>query len=92
MLKAQERKYCILEGKIVNRATKVAIPDNEPIFIFRGKDAKAVVALLAYKESCTDALHRRVIQDRVEDFQAFTETEEPDSDVSCLPEGEWTGY
>ena len=92
MLETQERKYCILDGKIVNRATKVAIPDNEPIFIFRGKDAKALTALIAYKEACTDPVHQAVIQGRIEEFQAFTATGEPNSDVSCLPEGEWTRY
>lgn len=92
MQETQERKYCILDGKIVNRATKVAIPDDEPIFIFRGKDAKAVCALVAYKEACTDPTHQLVIQNRIEDFRAYTGTREPDSDVSCLPEGEWTGY
>jgi len=86
----QERKYDAVDGKIVNRATGKPIPDHEPIMIFRAKDRNAVKAILAYRDSCKDPLHRAVIEGRVNDFIEFQKsnrniTREPDSDSSCLP-------
>jgi hypothetical protein len=67
----QEPKYDIVDGKHVNRATGVAIPDGEPIIIFRAKDLKAVIALSAYRDACNDVDHRAVIDRRISQFNAF---------------------
>jgi hypothetical protein len=85
----QESKYDAVDGKIVNRATGKAIPDEEPIIIFRAKDIKANVAMQAYLDVIKDPVHKQVIQERLEDFIAFQNTteldaKEPDSDISCL--------
>jgi len=86
----QERKYTVAGGKIVNRATGKAIPDDEPIMIFRAKDMKAIQAIEHYRELCADETHRNVVAGRIIDFQIFADTHpyrmsvEPDSDPSCL--------
>lgn len=41
-------KYKIENNQIVNIATGVAIPDDEPVFILRAKDDHAVDAILQY--------------------------------------------
>ena len=87
---SQERKYDIIDNKIVNRATGIPIPDDEPIMIFRGKDKKTIKMLYYYLGYCTNLLHRKVIQGRIDDFKAFQNenpdiVKEPDSDASALP-------
>ena len=42
-----ERKYKILDGKIVNRISGKEVPEDEPLFIFRAQDKKALAALVA---------------------------------------------
>jgi hypothetical protein len=69
--KTQEPKYEALEDRIYNRATGEVIPDDEPIFIFRGKDAKALHGLREYFAHCTDAHHMAAISQRIEDFKRF---------------------
>ena len=86
----QERKYDVVGGKIVNRSTGKPIPDDEPIMIFRAKDMKAIAAMIEYRNSCTDPVHKDVIQGRIDDFHAFKLANpelcrEPDSSPHCLP-------
>ncbi len=86
----QERKYTFTGGKIVNRATGVAIPDNEPIMIFRAKDMMAPEAILAYRNQCHDENHKKEVAGLARDFYAFQQDNPdlcklPDSDPSCLP-------
>lgn len=82
---AQEPKYTINDhGRIVNRATGVAIPDEEPIMIFRAKDAEAGDAIDYYIDCCADENHQRVVSARVESFRKFASEhpermKEPDS-------------
>ncbi len=77
MDKSQEPKYDAIDGKIVNRATGQPIPDDEPIFILRGKDLKAAKALRAYHMTCENVEHRKVVAQRIEDFERFAQ-EHPD--------------
>jgi len=86
----QERKYTVQSGKIINRATGKAIPDDEPIMIFRAKDEKSCAALFSYMAVCKDEIHQAVINGRINDFKEFQQNNfglvrEPDSDPSCLP-------
>lgn len=86
----QERKYTVVAGKIVNRATGKAIPDDEPIMIFRAKDRKSVGMMIAYMAMCEDENHIAVVQGRMDDFVEWQKANqdkvrEPDSDPSCLP-------
>ncbi len=71
MLQAQEPKYDAREGRLVNRHTGEPIPDEEPVFILRAKDRRAMVALTAYYAAITDPAHARAVAARIESFKAF---------------------
>lgn len=84
----QDPKYDIEiaggDPHLVNAATGAPIPLDEPIFIFRAKDKRAVDALMAYRNACDDQDHVRAIEQRVEDFSHFASThsgvmKEPDT-------------
>ena len=75
-----ERKYEIKNNRLVKRSNQVPIPDNEPLFIFRAKDRKALPALVAYslildnldqKESVTKT--KESVTKTIEDFRDFSE-------------------
>lgn len=70
---AQEPKYTVgtRDGRICNRATGKPIPDSEPIFILRAKDALASAALAAYLAEITDVDHADAVQERIDAFDAF---------------------
>lgn len=87
--KGQESKYDVYEGKIVNRATGVPIPDDEPIIIFRAQDLKLEAILTIYQELVTDEHHKQVIDRKYRDVLDWQlknrhRVKEPDSDKSCL--------
>jgi hypothetical protein len=90
VLAKQEPKYdCSPDGRIVNRSTNVAIPDDEPILILRAQDRNAVGALIFYMHNCDNPDHRAVVKSRIQDFQAFAEAnpdrmKEPDSSLQDL--------
>lgn len=67
----QEPKYGIRAGRLYNRASGDNIPANEPVFIFRARDKKAVPALHFYVGICNDREHVAAVQQRIDDFQAF---------------------
>lgn len=79
-----ERKYEIKDNQIIKRSNGVAIPDDEPLFIFRAQDKRAVGALLAYQSICNSMNHKASIQKSIDDFRAFENQfpermKEPDS-------------
>lgn len=88
---AQEPKYTVEpgSGRIINRATLVAIPDDEPIMIFRAKDVRARLALRTYADSVVETNgramnHRNSSFDRYQAFIDFADKhpermKEPDS-------------
>ena len=59
------------DGRIVNRASGEAIPDEEPIFVLRAKDRLAVRTLTAYFSAIEDPEHARAVATRLEDFKRF---------------------
>lgn len=67
----QERKYKIEDHKLVKRSDGVPIPDDEPLFILRGKDRKALGCLMAYQAVCDNIDHKASIQRTIEDFRSF---------------------
>jgi hypothetical protein len=73
--KGQEPKYTVdrATGRIINRSTGQAIPDDEPVLIFRAKDSRAVSALMRYAEVCENPDHRAVVHSRIKDFAAFAQ-------------------
>lgn len=87
---AQEPKYTVTKhGRLVNRATGVAIPDDEPVFVFRAQDRKAIDALSAYALVVEDAAHGAVVAQRIAQFRHFqdthpTRTKEPDSPLDLM--------
>jgi hypothetical protein len=77
-------KHHRVVGQLVNRATGEAIPDDEPVFVFRARDKHAAMALAAYHNLCADQAHRDIVQKRIEDFVRFANAhpdrmKEPDS-------------
>jgi hypothetical protein len=85
---SQEPKYTVSrkDGRLVNRSTGIAIPDDEPVFVLRAKDRNARGALDAYMGACTSANHRAVVKSRMLDFEAFASAhpermKEPDSSL-----------
>lgn len=70
----RERKYKIEGGCLVNRSTNIPVPDDEPVFIFRAKDRKALAILVAYQAICDDLEQRAQVANpdvSGEDFRLF---------------------
>lgn len=87
MKASQEPKYDVREGRIVNRRTGQPIPDDEPVFVFRAKDRRALTALTAYYAAITNPEHAKAVAVRIESFKAFAaghpeRMREPDSSPS----------
>jgi len=86
MKESQEPKYYINDRfKVCNRTTLKAIPDDEPVFIFRAKDRNALAALYHYQKQCGNWNHKAVIGKRIDDFKRFADEnpelmKEPDTD------------
>ena len=72
-----ERKYKIKDGRIVKKSNEVPIPDDEPLFIFRAKDRKALAALVAYNMILDNLDQKAEVTKSVNDFRRFQE-EHPD--------------
>jgi len=66
-----ESKYKISGDSLVNKNTGIAIPDDEPLFVFRAQDKKALAALVAYQKVCDFGKHRRLLDERIEAFRQF---------------------
>jgi len=67
---AEDRKFKFEDGKFVNRVSGEAIPDDEPVIIFRARDRHALRVLRFYL-TLVDEHHRQAILDRINAFQAF---------------------
>lgn len=71
---AQEPKYTVTQhGRLVNRETGKAIPDDEPVFVLRAQDRQAADAIAAYLMSLEDDAHATAVQKRLDAFRAFAE-------------------
>jgi len=68
-----ERKYKILDNRIVKKDNEVPIPDNEPLFIFRAKDRKALSALIAYNMILDNLDQKAEVTKSINDFRRFQE-------------------
>ena len=83
--KIQDPKYIIIDGVLANAATREFIPEDEPLFIIRGKDRHAVKAIKQYLLACKDQDHRDAVLKRCFQFDEFAEDNpdrmgEPDTD------------
>lgn len=70
MKTTQDPEYDIRGGKLVSRATGEAIPDDEPVFILRASDRRALSALIVYY-TAHEPGDSRPIAGRIEAFKAF---------------------
>ena len=68
----QDPKFDIEDGKLINAATCVPIPADEPIFIMRAKDRKAEKHIWQYSDDCEDGDHKSAVHDRAEEFHVFS--------------------
>jgi len=66
-----ERKYKIENNMLVRRSDGVPVPDDEPVFIFRAQDIKALPILLNYRIICRDINHIAGIVKAIQDFTRF---------------------
>lgn len=85
MKTSQDSPYTIRDGRIIDRATGEAIPDDEPIFILRAKDRRALTALIAYYAAHQPG-RAKAIEARIEEFKAFARAhpqrmQEPDAEA-----------
>ena len=63
----------IMDGQLVKRSNQVPVPDDEPVFILRAKDRKALAAVLAYHMILHNLDQKEEVTKSVNDFRAFQE-------------------
>lgn len=68
-----ERKYRIKDGRLVKRSNEVPIPNDEPLFVFRAKDCKALAALVAYNMVLDNLEQKEAVMRSINDFREFQE-------------------
>ena len=68
---AEDRKFKFENGQFVNRVSGEAIPDDEPVIIFRARDVHSLSVLRHYQELVRDGHHERAVQDRIDEFTEF---------------------
>jgi hypothetical protein len=68
---AEDRKFRFEDGKFINRVSGEAIPDDEPVIIFRARDIHTISVLRHYQELADEPHHQRAIQDRIDEFTAY---------------------
>ena len=71
---SQEPKYGIRDNRLFNRISGEFIPTDEPIFILRGRDRTAILAMLYYATMCAQTgytTHVLAVNNRVSDFEKF---------------------
>jgi len=87
MLESQEPKYRVDEsGRIVNRQSGEAIPDDEPVMIFRARDKNAAPMIAYYRKLCSNQQHKEIVGERLHHFVDFIHEhpdrmKEPDSET-----------
>lgn len=73
---AEDRKYSFVTyrdgaGAFVNRVSGEAIPDDEPVIIFRARDRHALAMLEFYRAMVVDPHHAQAVEERILDFRTF---------------------
>ena len=68
-----ERKYTIKDNKLVKKSNLVPVPEDEPLFIFRAKDRKALAALVAYNMIIDNLDQKAEVTKSINDFRRFQE-------------------
>lgn len=85
----QEPKYAFSDGRVFNRASGEAIPLDEPVMIFRGRDKHVVALIEEYLSVVRDPEHREAVSQRLAQFVDFANEhpermKEPDTDLSTV--------
>ncbi len=70
-------KYKIEDGRLVEKANGVPIPLDEPVFILRASDRKALAAVVAYSMIVNGLDHKAAVVRCIVDFREF-ERKNPD--------------
>jgi len=70
---AQDPKYAFHGGWVFKRDGGQVIPPDEPVFVFRAADNRAVSALSFYAGWVKDPEHSAAVLKRVKDFDAFAQ-------------------
>lgn len=68
---AEDRKFKFENGRFVNRVSGEAIPDDEPVILFRARDRHALSVLEHYLSLVGIPHHKRAVQDRIDEFSAY---------------------
>lgn len=68
---AEDRKFKFEDGRFVNRVSGEAIPDDEPVIVFRARDKYALRILYAYLSLVEDDHHYQAVMDRINEFEQF---------------------
>ena len=79
-----ERKYTIKDNKLVKKSNLVPVSEDEPLFIFRAKDRKALAALVAYNGILDNLDQKAEVTKSVNDFRRFQE-EHPEKMAEPTP-------
>jgi len=66
-----ERKYKIKDSRLVKRSNEVPIPEDEPLFVFRAKDRKALAALVGYNLVLDNLDQKEAVTKSINDFRQF---------------------
>lgn len=82
----QDPKYRFEEGRVVNRQSGEAIPDDEPVMVFRARDIHASLLIAYYHAMITNPDHKTAVSARIADFERFAEEhpermKEPDTEI-----------
>ena len=70
---AEDRKFKFENGQFINRVSGEAIPDDEPVMIFRARDRHALAVLAFYRGLVADEHHKQAVDDRILEFTSFAE-------------------
>jgi hypothetical protein len=73
----QDPKYSFASGRLVNSATLQPIPEDEPVFMLRGRDVHALDTLWPYLDACPPGPQRDAIRASIVRFERFAK-EHPD--------------
>jgi hypothetical protein len=66
-------KYKIENNQIINIATGVAIPADEPVFILRARDCIAQLAIDEYRSLCENKEHDHSVGESQREFDQWQE-------------------
>jgi len=68
-----EFKYKIKNNQLVKRIGEKPIPDDEPVFVFRAKDRKALGALMSYNAVLDTLEQKEAVTKAINAFREFQE-------------------